>query len=109
VPLCLRPPLSLERLTRIEDGRLRYRMKRTFSDGTRELLLTPLELLRRLCALIPPPRVHVTRPMACWPPVRATAGGSPANLARAGHGGTPITPARPELAASSTKVRNGLA
>ncbi len=36
-------------------------MKRTFSDGTRELLLEPLELLRRLCALVPPPRVHVTR------------------------------------------------
>jgi hypothetical protein len=57
----LRPPLSLSRLTRAEDGRLTYRMKRTFSDGTRELRLTPLELLRRLCVLIPPPRVHVTR------------------------------------------------
>ena len=57
----LRPPLALERLTRCEDGRLRYRMKRTFSDGTRELLLEPLELLRRLCALVPPPRAHVTR------------------------------------------------
>jgi hypothetical protein len=57
----LRPPLALERLTRTEDGRLRYRMKRTFSDGTRELLLEPLELLRRLCTLVPPPRVHVTR------------------------------------------------
>ncbi|MGH7418732.1 MAG: transposase, partial [Candidatus Rokuibacteriota bacterium] len=57
----LRPPLALERLARAEHGRLRYRMKRTFSDGTRELLLEPSELLRRLCALIPPPRVHVTR------------------------------------------------
>jgi len=57
----LRPPLSLARLSQAEDGRLRYRMKRTFSDGTRELMLTPSELLRRLCALIPPPRVHITR------------------------------------------------
>jgi hypothetical protein len=57
----LRPPLSLSRLTQAEDGRLRYRMKRTFSDGTRELLLTPSQFLRRLCALIPPPRLHVTR------------------------------------------------
>jgi hypothetical protein len=57
----LRPALSLSRLSQAEDGRLRYRMKRTFSDGTRELLLTPSELLRRLCALIPPPRVHLTR------------------------------------------------
>ena len=36
-------------------------MKRTFSDGTHELVLTASELLRRLCALIPRPRVHVTR------------------------------------------------
>ena len=36
-------------------------MKRTFSDGTRELLLAPLELLRGLAALAPPPRVHLTR------------------------------------------------
>jgi len=57
----LRPPLALERLTRTDDGLLRYRMKRTFSDGTRELLLSPGELLRRLCALVPPPRVHITR------------------------------------------------
>jgi hypothetical protein len=36
-------------------------MKRTFSDGTHELVLEPHELLRRLCALIPPPRVHQIR------------------------------------------------
>jgi hypothetical protein len=57
----LRPPLALERLTQTEDGRLRYRMKRTFSDGTNELILEPSELLRRLGALIPPPRIHLVR------------------------------------------------
>jgi hypothetical protein len=33
-------------------------MRRTFSDGTREIVLTRHELLQRLCALIPPPRRH---------------------------------------------------
>lgn len=56
-----RPPLSLGRLTQLDDGTLVYRMKRTFSDGTREIHFTPQELLARLCALIPPARVHLTR------------------------------------------------
>jgi Putative transposase len=51
----LRPPLALERLAFTEGGRVRYRMKRTFSDGTRELVLLPTELLRRLAALVQPP------------------------------------------------------
>ena len=57
----LRPPLAAERLSWADDGRLRYYMKRTFSDGTRELVLTPLELLSRLAALVPPPRFNLTR------------------------------------------------
>ena len=57
----LRPPLALERLAFTEDGRVRYRMKRTFSDGTRELVLVPTELLRRLAALVPPRRSHLVR------------------------------------------------
>jgi hypothetical protein len=57
----LRPPLALERLAFAEDGRVRYRMKRTFSDGTRELVLVPTELLRRLAALVPPRRSHLVR------------------------------------------------
>jgi hypothetical protein len=80
----LRPPLSLARLSRAEDGRLRYRMKRTFSDGTRELLLTPSELLRRLCALIPPPRVHVTRYHGVFAPHAQSGARSRDKRARAG-------------------------
>jgi hypothetical protein len=36
-------------------------MKRTFSDGTREVVLGPEAFLARLAALIPPPRVHLVR------------------------------------------------
>ena len=57
----LRPPLALDRLDRLPDGRVRYRMKRTFSDGTREVVLAPEAFLARLAALVPPPRVHLVR------------------------------------------------
>ena len=54
-----RGALSLARLSRREDGRLTYRMKRADADGSTQLVLTPLELTRRLAALVPPPRVHL--------------------------------------------------
>jgi hypothetical protein len=34
-------------------------MKRPAPDGSTHLVLTPLELTRRLAALVPPPRVHL--------------------------------------------------
>src|SRR5216117_2755117 len=43
------------------DETLLYRMKRTFSDGTQAIRFAAQELLSRLCALIPPARVHLTR------------------------------------------------
>ena len=43
------------------DGTLRYQMKRRFTDGRHVLCFTPRELLRRLCALEPPGRVHMIR------------------------------------------------
>ena len=54
-----RGPLALERLSRLEDGRLSYRLKRPAPDGSTHLVLTPLELLRLLAALIPPPRANL--------------------------------------------------
>ncbi|WP_255217406.1 transposase [Myxococcus sp. AM010] len=51
-----RGALALERLSRAEDGRIAYRMKRPLPDGTTHLLFTGLELLRRVASLVPPPR-----------------------------------------------------
>ena len=34
------------------------RLKREWSDGTTEILVSPMELTEKLCALIPPPRAH---------------------------------------------------
>jgi len=62
--LCLYPArgaISLERLEQRPDGKLSYRMRRPAPDGSTHLVLTPLALLKKLAALIPPPRVHHVR------------------------------------------------
>jgi len=56
-----RGPLAASRLRELPDGRLAYRMKRKAANGANELVLQPLELLQKLVALVPPPRVHLTR------------------------------------------------
>jgi hypothetical protein len=37
------------------------RLKTAYRDGTTHVILDPLDFLARLAALVPPPRVHVTR------------------------------------------------
>ncbi|MGQ0835402.1 MAG: transposase, partial [Gammaproteobacteria bacterium] len=39
----------------------RYRLKTPYRDGTTHVLFEPLDLLARLAALVPPPRVHLAR------------------------------------------------
>jgi hypothetical protein len=56
-----RPAISQERLTLLPDGRLHYAMKKTFRDGTCELVFDPLSFIGRLVALIPAPRFHRLR------------------------------------------------
>jgi hypothetical protein len=56
-----RPPLAQHRLEQLPDGRVRYRMKRPWKDGTTSLVLDPLDLIGRLVALVPPPRFHLIR------------------------------------------------
>jgi Putative transposase len=36
-------------------------LKTAYRDGTTHVLLEPLEFLARLAALVPPPRMHLTR------------------------------------------------
>ena len=53
-----RPPIAIDRLSVREDGDLVYTMKRRFADGTQAILLSPSELIEKLCAMVPPPRAH---------------------------------------------------
>jgi hypothetical protein len=57
----LRSPISLDRLEAQPDGRLSYRLKTQWRDGTTHVLMERHELLERLAPLIPPPRAHQIR------------------------------------------------
>jgi hypothetical protein len=61
VRYCARPPLAQERLGRLNDELLVYRLRKPTMDGRTELALTPLELLDRLAHLVTPPRIHKHR------------------------------------------------
>ena len=57
---CARPPLAAGHLEWRDEQheRLVYRLPKPAADGSLELVLTGLELLERLSAFIPPPRIH---------------------------------------------------
>ena len=61
VRYCARPPLSQERLGRLNEQTLVYSLRRPTADGRTELLLTPIELLDLLSQLVTPPRLHKHR------------------------------------------------
>jgi hypothetical protein len=56
-----RPPVATERLFRLDDGRLLYRLKRRWRDGTTHVVFEPIELVEKLAALVPAPRFHLVR------------------------------------------------
>jgi hypothetical protein len=56
-----RPPVAAERLTRLEDGRLLYRLKQCWRDGTTHVVFEPAELMEKLAAIVPRPRFHLVR------------------------------------------------
>jgi hypothetical protein len=55
----LRPAFGSERLELLGDGRIHYGFQKPRWDGAEGLLLSPLELLEKLAALVPPPRAHL--------------------------------------------------
>jgi hypothetical protein len=54
----LPPALALERLDRIDEQHVIFRLPRPRRDGTMVLSLLPLEPIDHLAALIPPARLH---------------------------------------------------
>jgi len=67
-----RPPIAIERLKLLSDGRLLYQLKKKWRGGTSHIIFQPLELMERLAALVPAPRFNLIRysgvlaPSAAW-------------------------------------------
>jgi len=87
IQYCAGPPVCVDRLEVLPDGRLRYRLKRRWSDGTTHVIFHPLEFLEKLATLVPAPKAHLIRysgvlaPNSKWRPlIVAQAGGPPSAL-----------------------------
>jgi DNA-directed RNA polymerase subunit RPC12/RpoP len=59
VRYCARPPLAEGRLTKLPDGHYLLRLKTPWRDGTTHLRFEPIELMERLAAQIPKPRINL--------------------------------------------------
>jgi len=56
-----RPPIATKRLSVDAQGRVVYRYKQAFRDGSTHVVLEPLDFMARLAALVPRPRLNLTR------------------------------------------------
>ena len=56
-----RPPIANKRLSVDGRGRVVYRYKQPFRDGSTHVVLQPLDFIARLAALVPRPRLNLTR------------------------------------------------
>ena len=53
--------IANERLTRNRAGQVVLQLKSAFKDGTTHIVMSPLEFMQRLAALVPRPRLHLIR------------------------------------------------
>ena len=56
-----RPAISEKRLSLTSGGNVRYQLKTPYRDGTTHVMFEPLDFIARLAALVPRPRVNLTR------------------------------------------------
>jgi ribosomal protein S27E len=56
-----RPAVATDRLALTRQGYVRYQLKTPYRDGTTHIILEPLDFIARLAALVPKPRVNLTR------------------------------------------------
>ena len=56
-----RPAIANERLKRNRAGQVVLQLKSAYQDGTTHIVMSPLEFLQRLAALVPRPRLHLIR------------------------------------------------
>jgi hypothetical protein len=91
----------VERLDLTAQGQVRYRLKTPYRDGTTHIVLEPLDFIARLTALVPPPRVHLTR----FHGVFAANAALRAAVTPAGRGAGARRQAAPEQPPTSKEVR----
>jgi len=53
--------VSEKRLSLTKNGNIRYQLKTPYRDGTTHVIFEPLDFIARLAALVPKPRVNLTR------------------------------------------------
>ena len=56
-----RPPVCSERLSLNAEGLVQYQFKRPWKDGRTHVVLSPLEFMEKLSALVPLPYLNLTR------------------------------------------------
>ncbi len=56
-----RPAIANERLTLNRAGDVVLQLKSPYHDGTTHVVMSPLELMQRLAALVPRPKLHLIR------------------------------------------------
>ncbi len=56
-----RPAVSEKRLALTSRGMVRYELKTPYRDGTTHVIFEPLDFIAKLAALVPKPRVNLTR------------------------------------------------
>jgi hypothetical protein len=52
----VRPPFAMSRFRVLPDGRISYRVKKSTRRVSRCRVMTPVECIEHICALVPPPR-----------------------------------------------------
>ncbi len=56
-----RPAVSEKRLSLTRQGKVRYQFKTPYRDGTTHVIFEPVDFIAKLAALVPRPRVNLTR------------------------------------------------
>ena len=95
---CARGPFAADRLEALDAQRLIYHLPKPDPDGRTQLILSPLELIGRIAARVPPPRQHRQRyygVLAPNSPLR------PAVTALAPHAVAPTSESRPAVATAA--------
>ena len=53
--------MAYGRLQQLDADRLSFALRTPWDDGTYQMVVSPLELIEKLAALVPPPRIHLIR------------------------------------------------